>query len=105
MRFYYENNMGDSGVFQAEDLVFAIYSAWNIEANLYLISSQEDVIKLDSSIYNEQIFAPHESNDYNTDLLYNWGLYMVDGGTYREIRDRETNEIREYKWSDVLQLI
>lgn len=28
MKFYYENNLGDSGYFTEKDLVKAIYTAW-----------------------------------------------------------------------------
>ncbi|WP_279286572.1 hypothetical protein [Clostridium botulinum] len=36
MEFYYENSMGDHGTFSENNLVKAIYIAWNVEADLYL---------------------------------------------------------------------
>ncbi|APQ78671.1 hypothetical protein [Clostridium botulinum] len=36
MEFYYENSMGDHGTFSENNLVKAIYTAWNVEAGLYL---------------------------------------------------------------------
>ena len=48
MRFYYENNIGYSGYFSENDLVKAIYTAWNIEANLYLLNDNIKKLYLQS---------------------------------------------------------
>lgn len=50
MKFYYDNIMGDYGTFKENDIVKAIYTAWNIEADLYLD--------------DELIFAPREDNEF-----------------------------------------
>lgn len=42
MKFYYENSMGNSGYFEENDLIEAIYMSWNIEATLHLIKNEEN---------------------------------------------------------------
>jgi len=97
MNFYYENNIGDSGYFSEDDLILAIFSAWNIEANLYLLDEETNQEKL--------IFAPYEDNEFNSDLLEEYGYKMIDGDEYREIIDVKTGDVVKYDWDDVLDLI
>jgi len=90
IRFYYENCMGDSGYFteRKDNIVNAIYSAWNIEAILYIAEKIKDNKKKEKITL---IFSPHEDNEVNNELLKPYGLYMVDGERYRElhwIKDR-----------------
>lgn len=94
MKFYYENTMGDTGIFSETDLIRAIYAAWNIEASLYILGS--GVKKL--------IFAPWESNEFNSDLLKEYGYYMDDGDHVREIKDTKSGQVIKYEWSEVKQL-
>lgn len=106
MKFYYENNMGDYGVFEENDLIKAIYTAWNIEANLYLIKNKVRKIHFNSiSETCKLIFAPWESNEFNSDLLKEFGYYMEDGDKYREIKDIKTGKVHRYKWSEVMDLV
>lgn len=95
MEFYYENSCGDKGVFTEKCLVKAIYTAWNIEADLYLWVDNNWQI----------VFCPTEGNEFNCDLLENHGYEMIDGEIYREIIDIKTKEIIRYDWSEVKQLI
>lgn len=94
MKFYYENCMGDKGTFEEQDLVKAIYTAWNIEADLYLLTDGDWQI----------IFAPWESNENNSDLLETYGYKMIDGEKYREIIDIKTGKSISYDWREVKQL-
>jgi hypothetical protein len=107
MRFYYENNIGDSGYFSEKNLVKAIYTAWNIEACLYLLNT--GVKKLDTNEFmNKQaklVFAPYEDNEFNSDVLKEYGYFMEDGEEFREIREIETGKEVKYEWSEVKQLI
>jgi hypothetical protein len=107
MRFYYENSMGDKGYFSEKDLIKAIYTAWNIEADLYLLHN--GVKKIENgkpfSIQAKLIFAPYESNDYNTDMLKSFGYEMEDGEVYREIIEIKTGNVVKYDWSEVIKLI
>jgi len=96
MKFYYENYSGDSGYFQEDNLILAIYSAWNIEANLYILDEETNQEKL--------IFAPYEDNEFNSDLLGEYGYRMEDGEKYREIVDIKTGDIVRYDWDKVLDL-
>lgn len=95
MKFYYENNMGDYGYFKEGSLVNAIYTAWNIEADLYLLVNKDEIL----------IFAPQESNELNSELLEPYGYKMIDGEIYREIMDIKTGKVIRYDWSEVKQLV
>lgn len=95
MNFYYENSVGDNGTFKETDIIKAIYTAWNIEANLYLLVDGDWQI----------IFAPWESNEYNSDLLESYGYKVIDGEKYREIVEIKTDKAIRYDWSEVKQLV
>lgn len=108
MKFYYENNMGDSGFFSEKDIIKAIYTAWNIEANLYLVIDKnikkiKDITNVCSQL--KLIFTPWENNEFNSDLLKEYGYYIVDGEHEGEIRKISTDKIVKYDWSEVKQLI
>lgn len=107
MRFYYENSLGDNGYFSEKDLVKAIYTVWNIEANLYLLDDGIKKIDDNKSFFNQAklIFSPHEGNELNTEILEEYGYKMEDVGEEREIIDIKTNEIVKCDWSEVKQLI
>lgn len=94
MKFYYENSVGDTGTFSSSNLVKAVYTAWNIEADLYLWKDNDWQI----------IFCPMESNDFNSELLKEYGYKMIDGEKYREITEIKTGKIIRYDWSEVKQL-
>ncbi len=106
MRFYYENYSGDSGCFTLKktEIPKAIMSAWNIEADLYIIDK-----KFDEGIFKGRklIFAPHEDNEFNNEVLKEYGLYITDGEKYRELRYLEDDSLAEEPdtWSNVLDLI
>ena len=110
MRFYYQNGMGDSGYFSEDNLVKAIYTAWNIEAELYLLNkglrkidwnSKENPFTKQSKI----VFCPMEGNEFNSDILKEFGYKMDDGEELREIIDIKTGKIIRYDWSEVKQLV
>lgn len=106
MKFYYENTVGDRGVFSEDNIVKAIYTAWNIEANLYLINSDIEKFNVDNLCKQfKLIFAPYEENELNSELLEEFGYYMEDIGDYREIKEIKTGKIIKYDWSEVKQLI
>ena len=97
MNFYYENNMGDSGYFIEDNLPKAIYTSWNIEANLYILDEEANQEKL--------VFAPYEPNEFNSDILKEYGYRMEDGEEYREIIDIKTGNVVRYDWDEVKQLV
>ena len=107
MKFYYENNMGDYGVFQETDLVKAIYTAWNIEATLYLINSDVKKLNIKKDFFKQTkiVFSPWADNEFNSELLKDFGYFMVDGNEYREIREVKTDKIVKYDWDEVKQLV
>lgn len=106
MRFYYQNGMGDSGYFSEDNLVKAIYTAWNIEAELYLLNkgirkidwkSKENPFTKQSKI----VFSSMDGNEFNSDVLKEFGYKMEEG----EIIDIKTGNVVRYDWSEVKQLI
>lgn len=107
MRFYYENIMGDNGYFSEKDLIKAIYIAWNIEADLYLLNDVIKKIDFNKSFFNQAnlVFSPYKGNEFNTEILEKYGYKMEDVGEEREIIDIKTNKIVKYDWSEVKQLI
>lgn len=107
MRFYYENGMGDSGYFSEDNLVKAIYTAWNIEADLWLLNDGLKKIN-EHELRSKQakiVLAPYEGNEFNSDILKPFGYKMEDREEYREIIDIKTNNIIKYHWSEVKQLV
>ena len=107
MRFYYENGMGDSGYFSESKLIKAIYTAWNIEADLWLLNEGVKKLKPHESVYDQGkiVFASCEGNEFNSDVLKEYGYYMIDGEEEREIRKISDNSIVKYDWSEVRQLV
>lgn len=99
MKFYYQNYLGDTGYFVEKEIVKAIYTAWNIEAELFLLLDEKD--KNNKII----IFSPNDDNELNSDLLKPFGLYMIDGEQEREIKRIKDNSIVKYDWSEVKKLI
>ena len=97
MNFYYENYVGDSGYFQEDNLIKGIYTSWNIEANLYLLDEEINQAKL--------VFAPYETNEFNSDILKEYGYKMIDREEEREIVDIKTGNIVRYDWDDVIDLV
>jgi hypothetical protein len=87
--------MGDYGMFNEKKIVKAIYTAWNIGANLYIYTDGNWQI----------IFEPYQDNEYNSNLLKDYGYKMIDGKKSREIVNIKTNKVVKYKWSEVQQLI
>jgi len=110
MRFYYQNSMGDSGYFSEKDLVKAIYTAWNIEAELYLLKDGLNKIdwKSEESPFFGQskiVFSPFDDNEFNSEILKEFGYKMEDKDDSREIVDIKTNKAVGYGWKEVIQLI
>lgn len=107
MRFYYHNGMGDNGYFSESNLVKAIYTAWNIEAVLYLLN--KGIKKIDwnkpRDVQYKFIFSPLDDNEFNSEILEPFGYKMIDGEKEREIVDIKTDKIIKYDWSEVKQLI
>lgn len=99
MKFYYDNNMGDNGVFYEDDLIKAIYSAWNIEARLYILNNSTKF-----SLKNI-VFDPYADNEFNSELLESYGYYMEDGVGERVIKEIKAGKIIHYDWSEVIDLI
>lgn len=107
MRFYYENYSGDSGYFSEKELIKAIYTAWNIDADLWLLNDGVNKLKTNEYIENQGklVFCPFGKNDFNSEILKEFGYYMVDGTEFREIRRISDDFEIKYDWSKVKQLV
>lgn len=91
MKFYFINNLGDEGEFQEKDIIKAIHKAWNYEANLFKIENNKD---------KELIFAPFEDNEFNSYLLQDYGIRLIDTEKYRSLQNIKTKEIYKADWED-----
>jgi hypothetical protein len=110
MKFYYLNSQGDTGYFSEKDLVKAIYTAWNIDADLYLLNDGVKRLKSTNTLNDvmkesKLVFASWESNEFNSDLLEPFGYRMEDGEEFRDIVDVMSGKAVRYEWSEVKQLI
>lgn len=108
MRFYYENSNGNYGVFSEKDLIKAIYTAWNIEATLYIIPPKTTLREIEAYQGYKNcklVFSPWDDNEMNNDLLEEYGYYVVDGEEEREIRRLDNNDMVWYDWKDVRSLV
>lgn len=56
-------------------------SAWNIEADLSIVTEKIDRDKEKCKL----IFSPSEDNKVNNEWLEEYGLYIKDGEEYREL--------------------
>jgi hypothetical protein len=95
MKFYYENGLGDEGHFTEENLVKAIYTAWNIDADLYIWTDNNWQL----------VFSPLDGNELNSELLEPYGYKMIDTEETRELVNIKKGEIVKYDWDEIKQLI
>ncbi|ALA07766.1 hypothetical protein PBC6_174 [Bacillus phage PBC6] len=69
-----------------EDIVEAIYFAWNYEFDVYDRES------------GEQIFSGQLDNEENSEMLKPYGIRVIDGETERNLQSIETGEIFRAEW-------
>ncbi|PEW60453.1 hypothetical protein CN448_30785 [Bacillus cereus] len=69
-----------------EDIVEAIYYAWNYEFDVY--DRELDV----------KIFSGNLDNEENSELLEKYGLRVVDADKLRQLQNIETGEIYKASW-------
>ena len=107
MRFYWQSGYcGDWGLFSEKNLIKAIYSAWNIESELFIVPNGTKPKDIENMNYSDMklIFAPFEDNEFNSDILKEYGYKMIDGIEEREIVSIEDGSTVKYNWSEVKQL-
>ncbi|MCI0768603.1 hypothetical protein [Bacillus sp. TL12] len=71
-----------------EDVVEAIYYAWNYEFDVYEKES------------DEMIFSGQLDNEDNEEMLKKYGLRVIDGEKYRSLQNIETGEIYKASWGE-----
>ena len=106
MRFYFYNGLGDSGYFSERNLIKAIYAAWNIEATLYLLNKDLKKIDLSKTISSQAtlVFSPLDDNEFNSEILKEFGYSMEARGEFREIIEIKTGKVVKCDWSVVKDL-
>ena len=84
VRYFIENNLGDEGYYETDNIVDAIHTAWNIEGRLWL--------------GNVLVFDPFEDNDNLSDMLSGWGLRVINHNGLRKLQDVATGIIFDAPW-------
>lgn len=77
---------GGYEIIPKEDLIEALYYAWNYECSVYTADGKV------------LIFSPMEDNEFNTDLLKDYGLRIIDGEKLRNFQDIKTGEVFNAPW-------
>lgn len=81
----------DEGVYAnipTNDIVDAIYYAWNYECDVYKVGSEE------------LVFSGREDDDTNSELLEPYGLRMIEHDGLRKLQSIETGEIHNAPWEE-----
>lgn len=86
VKYFIQNNMGDEGYYETNNIVDAIHTAWNIEGCLWL--------------GNVLIFNPFEDNEVLSDMLKCWGLRVIDHNGRRKLQDVATDIIFNAPWEN-----
>ena len=87
------DSYGGYSEFKEDNIVKAIWNAWNYESELYIVDKNEKRL----------LFAPLESNEFNNNLLKDYGYRIIDGKKYRELVNCK-NEVEECEWEKCLDL-
>jgi hypothetical protein len=72
----------------SNDVVEAIYIAWNYEFDVYMNEGEEKRL----------IFSGHEDNESNSEMLKPYGIRLIDHKGERKLQNIETGEIYKADW-------
>jgi hypothetical protein len=89
MEFYFVNDNG-AGKFEEKDIAKAIESVKVINADLFRVKNGTPKL----------VFDIKEDDEYNSDLLKAYGVYIEDGA----VRDIRTKEVRCFTENELLKL-
>lgn len=81
----------DGGEFislMTDNVVEAIYTAWNYEFDVYEFDGQD----------RELIFSGQQDNESNSEMLKKFGLRVIDHENHRHLQNVETGEIYIADW-------
>ncbi len=84
----YDWDGGEFRLLPSNDIVEAIYTAWNYEFDVYEAETEE------------LIFSGHEDNETNSEWLEPYGIRVIDGDKYRHLQNIVTEEIYKADWQD-----
>ena len=82
----YDWDEGKFKLLKTNNVVEAIYTAWNYEFDVYEVET------------DEIIFSGQEDNEWNSDCLEPYGVRLIDDGSHRKLQNIETGEIYEADW-------
>lgn len=82
----YDWDEGEYKLLPSNNVVEAIYIAWNYEFDVYEVAT-EDII-----------FSGRENNEVNSEWLEPYGIRMIDHEKHRKLQNIETGEIYEADW-------
>ena len=82
----YDWDEGEFKYLQTNNIVEAIYTAWNYEFDVYETKTENI------------IFSGKEDNETNSEWLESYGVRLIDDGIHRKLQNIETNEIYSADW-------
>lgn len=82
----YDWDEGKYKLIPSNDIVEAIYIAWNYEFDVYEVATENI------------IFSGREDNEVNSEWLEPYGIRLIDTGKYRRLQNIETGEIYKATW-------
>lgn len=79
---------GESIPLKTENVVEAIYIAWNYEYDVYEVNGQD----------KDLIFSCQEDNEWNSEMLKKYRVRVIDHEKHRHLQNIETGEIYYADW-------
>lgn len=77
----YDWDDGEFVLLRSNDIVKAIYTAWNFEFDVYEVATEKI------------IFSGRENNEANSEWLEPYGLRLIDNDGCRKLQNIQTGEI------------
>ena len=85
--------IGELREIPSDNVVEAIYMAWNYEFDVY------------EAYTKKPVFSGKLSNEENSELLKKYGLRLIDHEGYRKLQDIKSGEIFEAPWKEQLDFL
>jgi len=82
----YDWDEGKMKFLPSNNIVEAIYIAWNYEFDVYEVATEG------------LIFSGQEDNETNSEMLESYGVRVIDDGKHRKLQNVSTGEIYSTDW-------
>ena len=82
----YDWDEGKMKFLPSNNIVEAIYMAWNYEFDVYEVATEG------------MIFSGKEDNETNSEMLESYGVRLIDDGDHRKLQSVFTGEIYSAEW-------